>query len=97
MEVIVQKFANITQEQFRETASDRFISWDSTIVENGKISGIGGVDAMMKKDLKSVVGAYERMIKKRGYVEFPKGKYQILIKESMFRSDASIVVDVEVR
>lgn len=98
MDIKIGKFSNITQEAFRAKSGDRFIAWYSSIMQKGNNNGIGGVDAMMKKDVKGIVDAYSRLIKKRGYSEFPKGKYEIEIRDNFnpFTATQTIFIEVEV-
>ena len=98
MNIVIGKFDNITQQAFRAMSGDRFITWYSSITQKSNNNSIGGVDAMMKKDVKGIVDAYSRLIKKRGYSEFPKGKYQIEIRNnfSPFTATQTILIEVEI-
>jgi hypothetical protein len=95
MEIKVGSYTNITQEQFRATAGERFVCWSSTLT--GKSQCIGGVDAMMKKDLKAIVSAYKRLVKKRGYNEFLPGKYQIRVSDGSYSKPVEIKIAFEVK
>lgn len=96
MDIKIGKYDNITQEAFRAMSDDRFITWYCSIVQKGKSNSFGGVDAMMKKDVKGIVNAYSRLIKNRGYSEFPKGKYEIEIRNNFSPFSATKTITIEV-
>jgi hypothetical protein len=98
MQVIVQPFLNKTQNEVMGNTDEVYNgSWNCVIVKAGAVSGgVGAVDAMMKKDLKAIVRAYERLIHKRGSRDFPAGKYEIVIWQG-FYGDVAMKIGVTVK
>ena len=97
MEVHVGTYKNVTQEEIRAAASGPFISWNACIMQIGTKRSVGAVDAMMKKDVRAIVRAYAFLVMKRGYREFPPGKYEIQIRDGGGWTKPLITVPVEVK
>lgn len=79
MQLIVDSFENVTADEFK--VGKKCLYWSSTL-ESNRIN-IGAVDAMMKKDLKSIVNAYKALVKKRGNTTFDCGPCEIHIRAGL--------------
>lgn len=97
MRISIGNFKNMTQNEVVGNTDKEYIgAWHCNLRKVNSMQSTGAVDAMMKKDVTSIVSAYQKLIVKRGYREFSAGKYQIEIRKSMFDAQPAIVVDVEI-
>ena len=63
----------------------------------GENSSWGGVDAMMKKDVKAIVSAYMRYVQKKCSKEMPAGDYEIVILEDNISFNEEIIQTIKVK
>lgn len=82
MQLIVEKFENVLNKG-KQSSKTPFIDgkyFTRSTLFQGK-SGLGGVDAMMKKDIKSIVAAYQKRIQKDP-LNFKAGEVELEVKVS---------------
>jgi hypothetical protein len=95
MQILVQPFKNQTQNQFMGNTDSHYAgNWTASIRPVGSTGAIGAVDAMMKPDVQAVVQAYVRLIRRRGYQEFPAGEYVIELRRNFFGLDSDLNIPV---